>query len=71
MKIIITSEKSSHMMEKLHHINKMSEELLECFEEHMHEMNRRSPMTDRFEDDDDNEYRHNERRGFRGGRYRY
>jgi hypothetical protein len=69
MKIIITEEKSSHVMEKLHKIKKMSKELLECFEESAHEMNMRRPRHHEMEDDEDDEYPYNERRGFRGGRY--
>jgi hypothetical protein len=69
MKIVITEEKSSHVMEKLHKIKKMSKELLECFEESAHEMNMRRPRHHEMEDDDDDEYPYNERRGFRGGRY--
>lgn len=69
MKIVITEEKSSHIMEKLHKIKKMSKELLECFEESAHEMNMRRPRHHEMDDDDDDEYPYNERRGFRGGRY--
>lgn len=69
MKIVITEEKSSHVMEKLHKIKKMSKELLECFEESAHEMNMRRPRHHEMDDDDDDEYTYNERRGFRGGRY--
>ena len=69
MKIVITEEKSSHVMEKLHKIKKMSKELLECFEESAHEMNMRRPHRNEMEDDDDDYYPYNERRGFRGGRY--
>ena len=69
MKIIITEEKSSHIMEKLHKIKKMSKDLLECFEESAHEMNMRRPRHHEMDDDDDDEYPYNERRGFRGGRY--
>lgn len=69
MKIVITEEKSSHVMEKLHKIKKMSKELLECFEESAHEMNMRRPRRNEMDDDDDEEYSYNERRGFRGGRY--
>lgn len=69
MKIVITEEKSSHIMEKLHKIKKMSKELLECFEESAHEMNMRRPRHNEMDDDDDDEYSYNERRGFRGGRY--
>ena len=69
MKIVITEEKSSHVMEKLHKIKKMSKELLECFEESAHEMNMRRPRHNEMDDDDDDEYSYNERRGFRGGRY--
>ncbi len=75
MKIIITEEKGSHIMEKLHKIKKMSKELLECFEESAHEINmrssRRNPMED--DDDDDEEYneRYNERRRSRRDRYGY
>lgn len=69
MKIVITEEKSSHVMEKLHKIKKISKELLECFEESAHEMNMRRPRHHEMEDDDDDEYPYNERRGFRGGRY--
>lgn len=68
MKIVITEEKSSHVMEKLHKIKKMSKELLECFEESAHEMNMRRPRHNEMDDDDD-DYPYNERRGFRGGRY--
>lgn len=68
MKIVITEEKSSHVMEKLHKIKKMSKELLECFEESANEMNMRRPRHNEMDDDDD-EYSYNERRGFRGGRY--
>lgn len=69
MKIVITEEKSSHVMEKLHKIKKMSKELLECFEENAHEMNMRRPRRNEMDDDDDDDYPYNERRGFRGGRY--
>ena len=69
MKIVITEEKSSHVMEKLHKIKKMSKELLEYFEESAHEMNMRRPRHHEMEDDDDDDYPYNERRGFRGGRY--
>lgn len=69
MKIVITEEKSSHVMEKLHKIKKISKELLECFEESAHEMNMRRPRHNEMDDDDDDEYSYNERRGFRGGRY--
>lgn len=69
MKIVITEEKSSHVMEKLHKIKKMSKELLECFEESAHEMNMRRPRHHEMEDDDDDDYPYNERRGFRSGRY--
>ena len=69
MKIVITEEKSSHIMEKLHKINKMSKDLLECFEESAHEMNMRRPRRNETDDDDDEEYSYNERRNFRSGRY--
>ena len=69
MKIVITEEKSSHVMEKLHKIKKMSKELLECFEESAHEMNMRRPRHHEMDDDDDDDHPYNERRGFRGGRY--
>lgn len=69
MKIIITEEKSSHIMEKLHKIKKMSKDLLECFEESAHEMNMRRPRRNEMDDDDDEEYPYNERRNFRSGRY--
>lgn len=69
MKIVITEEKSSHVIETLHKIKKMSKELLECFEESAHEMNMRRPRHHEMEDDDDDDYPYNERRGFRGGRY--
>lgn len=70
MKIIITEEKSSHIMEKLHKIKKMSKELLKCFEESAHETNMRRPRHNEMDDDDDDdEYPYNERRNFRSGRY--
>lgn len=69
MKIIITEEKGSHIMEKLYKIKKMSKELLECFEESAHEMNMRRPRRNETDDDDDDDHPYNERRGFRGGRY--
>lgn len=52
MKIIITEEKSSNMMSKLHNLKKIVSELTECFEECKEESSRNH----RYDDDEYDKY---------------
>ena len=49
MRIIITEEKSSNMMSKLHNLKKIVSELTECFEECKEESSRNH----RYDDEDE------------------
>lgn len=51
MKIIITEEKSSNMMSKLHNLKKIATELAECFEECKEESSRNRHYNDEDEYD--------------------
>lgn len=67
MKMIITEEKSSGMMEKLHKMETFVEDMIECFEDCMHEAGMRRNRDEDYDDEDDmrNNYHMNRRRGRR------
>lgn len=61
MKIIITEEKSSNMMSKLHNLKKIVSELTECFEECKEESSRNHHYDDEDEYDKYSSKRKNRR----------
>lgn len=80
MKIIITEEKSSSMLEKLHEIKGLVAEVAECFESSIEEMGMRSHREEEYPYEDEmgmrgnygmrrREYERGGRMSFRGGRY--